>query len=79
MENPNFAEVGIRSTRSPHVLLYLTRFFTSNFGVRVKRIGLQGCDQMLQRSHRPSGLQAFSLNAPLQSLEFTRRIPSTLN
>jgi hypothetical protein len=27
-ENPNFAEAGIRSTRSPHELLYLTRFFT---------------------------------------------------
>lgn len=36
MENSNFAEVGVRSIGSPHVLLDLTRFFTSNFGVRVK-------------------------------------------
>lgn len=35
MENPNFAEVGMRSLGSPHVLLKLTRFFTPNFGVRV--------------------------------------------
>jgi hypothetical protein len=35
VENPNFAEVGVRSIGSPHVLLDLTRFFTSNFGVRV--------------------------------------------
>jgi hypothetical protein len=36
VENPNFAEVGVRSIGSPHVLLDLTRFFTSNFGVRAK-------------------------------------------
>jgi hypothetical protein len=37
VENPNFAEVGVRSIGSPHVLLDLTRFFTSNFGVRAEQ------------------------------------------